>query len=238
MTYKIKNNFWIDTMPKYSLVLFLSCNILAMIFYPGGNMLDPLQKGYSFSSNFFSDLGMTNSHQYPINSNLISCILFNVSLCLVGVCFTMLFYKIKNIFFKNKILSTLATILGVCAGISFIGVAFTPSNLLLEYHVIFANWAFRFLFGASFLYSILIYKTNDLDNKYAYAFTLFGVFIFIYVYYTQFYLEMPDVDNGVLNNHVLAQKTVVIWIFFSVYIYSLGIKKYLKNNFNYLGNKY
>ena len=33
-----------------------------MFFYPGGNINDPHQIGYSFSYNFFSDLGTTISY--------------------------------------------------------------------------------------------------------------------------------------------------------------------------------
>ena len=39
-------------------------------------------------------------------------------------------------------------------------------------------------------------------------------------------LEKPEEYPELLNNHVLAQKAIVVWIFLSVYIYSLGIKKH------------
>ena len=49
-------------MPKYSMIIFVGLNILAMLLYPGGNINNPDQIGYSFIYNFFSDLGMTISH--------------------------------------------------------------------------------------------------------------------------------------------------------------------------------
>ena len=219
-------------MPKYTLCIFLFSNLLAMFFYPGGNINDPNQIGYSFFNNFFSDLGRVQSLQNPAENNLVSCILFNSSLFLVGICFSILFYKIRRAFISQEYLSILATILGMCAGLAFIGVALTPVDIFLQPHVHFANWAFRFLFGASFLYSILIFKTAELSNKYAYSFIVFGVIVCLYVYYSQFFLEQPHIEPSLLPNHVLAQKAVVFWIFFSVFTYAVGMSKYLLENDN------
>ena len=117
-------------MPTYGMIAFVCLNLMAMYFYPGGNMNNPNQIGYYFSYNFFSDLGATMSHSGE--SNLVSCFLFNSSLCIVGITFGMLFYTIKNFFSDYPIFSLIATILGIIGCISFIGVAFTPSNLYLD----------------------------------------------------------------------------------------------------------
>ena len=82
--------FFIDKFPKIVVSLFFILNIVAMFFYPGGNINDPHQIGYSFSYNFFSDLGTTIS--YSGHDNFISCLIFNFSLILVGLCFSLLFY--------------------------------------------------------------------------------------------------------------------------------------------------
>jgi len=226
----MNDKFWISDMPKYTLCIFLFSNVLAMFFYPGGNINDPNQIGYSFLNNFFSDLGRVESLQNPAKNNFISCALFNLSLLLVGICFSILFYKIRKAFIGHKFLSIMATILGVCSGLAFVGVALTPVDVFLQSHVIFANWAFRFLFGASFFYAILIFNTDQLSNKYAYSFILFGVMVCLYVYYSQFYLEEPHIAPSLLPNHVLAQKAVVFWIFFSVFTYAVGMSKYLLEN--------
>ena len=44
----MNDKFWISDMPKYTLCIFLFSNVLAMFFYPGGNINDPNQIGYSF----------------------------------------------------------------------------------------------------------------------------------------------------------------------------------------------
>ena len=57
-------------------------------------------------------------------------------------------------------LSNIATIIGILSGITFIGVALTPSNIYLNeigdpwLHILFAHWIFRLLFITSVLYRI------------------------------------------------------------------------------------
>jgi len=219
------NKFWINDMPKYSIIIFVGLNILAMLLYPGGNINNLDQIGYSFSNNFFSDLGMTISHSNE--NNMISCLLFNLSLCVIGVCFAMLFYSIRNYFQSHRYLSLFATFLGIYASISYIGVALTPSNLYLSLHTFFAHWIFRSLFAASILYSVLIFKTKDFENKYAYGFIVFGFMVLAYVLYSELYLSDPRIFPEQLIKHVIAQKTIAFWILISVYIYSVGLSKYL-----------
>ena len=229
----MENKFWIISVPTYSMIIFIILNIIAMAFYPGGNLNNPEQIGYFFSYNFFSDLGRTVSHSQ--DSNMISCILFNSSLCVVAFTFMMLFITIKNLFSEYHILSIIATLLGVLGSISFVGVALTPSDLYLDssgdpwLHIIFAHWIFRLLSAVSIIYSILIIKTKNFDNKYAYNFIVFGVIILAYVLYSELYLKDPRIFPEYLINHVLSQKMVVLWIIISIYIYSIGVGEYLLN---------
>jgi len=217
--------FWINDMPKYSMMIFIVLNLAAMFFYPGGNINNPNQIGYSFIHNFFSDLGMTVSHSNE--NNMLSCVLFNSSLCLSGVCFGMLFYTVRNSFGDYKFLSLFATFLGLYGSISYIGVAFTPSNLYLSAHIFFAHWIFRSLFAASMIYSILIFKTKKFENKYAYGFITFGFMVLGYILYSELYLGDPRLFPEQLMNHVVAQKVIAFWIFISIYMYSRGLSQYL-----------
>lgn len=223
----ISNKFVITKLPQYSMILFIFLNIIAMFLYTGGNINDPSQLGYSFVKNFFSDLG--RRYSYSGSSNLVSCVLFNFSLSIVGLTFFILFYRIRRYFLKNKLLISFATFFGMYSGISYVGVAFTPADLLLEEHIFFAHWAFRSLFASSIFYSLLIFKTEGFENKYAYGFVLFGLMVFSYVIYSEVILEDPRVNPNTLVNHVVAQKMIAFWILFSVYIYSLGLGKYLFN---------
>ena len=221
----MKDRFWITSLPKYAIISFVLLNMAAMFLYVGGNINNHEQIGYSFMRNFFSDLG--RRHSYSGESNLMSCIFFNSSLSIVGLTFMILFYKIKNVFLNNKVLISLATIFGVFSGFSYIGVGFTPSDLYLDAHIFFAHWAFRALFAASILYSILILKTDGFEKRYAFGFIIFGIMVFSYVIYSEVVLDDPRINPDALVNHVVAQKMIAFWILFAVYIYSIGLGKYL-----------
>jgi len=221
----MNDKFFITKLPRYSMIIFVLLNITAMFMYAGGNINDHNQEGYSFIRNFFSDLG--RRYSFSGESNLISCLLFNSSLTIVGLTFMILFYKVRSIFSKNTTLILLATFFGVYSGFSYIGVGFTPADLYLEAHIFFAHWAFRALFAASILYSILIFQTEGFENRYAYAFIVFGFMVLFYVLYSEVVLDDPRINPASLVKHVIAQKMVVFWILFAVYIYSVGAGKYL-----------
>ena len=224
----MNDRFWITKLPRYSMLIFVFLNIAAMLLYAGGNINNHDQEGYLFIRNFFSDLG--RRYSFSGESNLISCVLFNTSLSFVGLTFMILFYKVRTTFTNNKILIFLATVFGVYSGFSYIGVAFTPADIFLDAHIFFAHWAFRALFAASVLYSILIFKTDGFENKYAYAFIIFGVMVLSYVLYSEVILDDPRINPAALVKHVVAQKLITFWILFAVYIYSVGVGKYLYKN--------
>ena len=221
----MNSNFWINKMPKYSIIIFICLNFVAIFLYPGGTLHNKDANYYLFTQNFFSDLGITISHSGE--NNFLSCILFNNSLIICGITFTMMFYKIKNIF-ENKILTYFATFFGICGGMSYIGVALTPSNLYLDEHIFFAHSIFRFLSIASLFYSIIIFKTKDFDNKYGYGFILFGIMIFLYVIVSELGPD-PRTSHFALVLQAIAQKIIAFWILISIYIYSIGLGKYLEN---------
>ena len=228
----MKNKLWIVDMPKYSMAIFIFLNIIAMFLYPGSNLHDNSQIGYSFFDNFFSDLGRYRA--YSGESNLISCLLFNFSLCVVGICFIMLFYKIKDVFIQHKRLSLLASLFGVLSGLSYIGVAFTPADLFLDssnrpwLHIFFAHRIFELLSLASILCFVLIIKTEKFDNKYAYGFIINGVMVGLYVFFSQYFFKDPSDFPEFLRPHVIAQKMVAFWILISIYLYSLGLSDYIQ----------
>ena len=53
--------------------------------------------------------------------------------------------------------------------------------------------------------------------------------VLFYIIYSEAVLEDPRDNIDALVNHVVAQKMVAFWILFAVYIYSVGLGKYLFN---------
>ena len=252
----MKQKFWIKDFPQVTIIIFFIFNFFGMQFYAGGNMINSDQSGYDFSFNFFSDLGALYSHNGELN--IISFCLFNSSLAFVGICFAILFYKIRNVFKDYKIISRVGSIFGIISGLLYLGVAFTPSDTPLNLfqdnmgdpwlHIFVATWAFRSIVITAIIYSVIIFKTKNFDNKYAYGFVVFGTFVLCYVIYTlppngdnvYFLLDARppagtnlsvtlESDKYLLNlqKHVLAQKAVVFWMLSSIYIYTLGLSNYL-----------
>ncbi|MFW9999132.1 MAG: hypothetical protein ACFE88_03365 [Candidatus Hermodarchaeota archaeon] len=80
-------------------VQFITLTIIAMFFYKGGTYIDTSSSGYLFWYNYFSDLGRTVAHSGI--QNMISWILFTVSLSLWGI-FQIPFYIAFPNFFSSS----------------------------------------------------------------------------------------------------------------------------------------
>ncbi|MFX1418524.1 MAG: hypothetical protein ACFE9N_06360 [Promethearchaeota archaeon] len=165
-------------------VQFIILTIIAMSFYQGGTYIDNTTQGYLFWYNYFSDLGRTLAHSgIP---NVISWILFTIALTLWGI-FQIPFYIAFPKFFsrsKNlKILSAYGSIFGIFAGVCYVGIAFTPSDLLDNWHDFFVFLGFGSIFLSNFFYSIVIFLDKNYSNFYAkiliISVVILGVYFFI-----------------------------------------------------------
>jgi len=90
------NKITLVLLPRIALIFFVSLQILGMIVYPGGTMYDITAEGYTFSSNFFSDLGTYSSRNGE--PNYFSMILFAISLTIVGITFSIYYVSLPRIF--------------------------------------------------------------------------------------------------------------------------------------------
>ena len=101
-------NLFTVTILRFVSIYFILSVIVAAYFYPGGNMHDPLQIGYSFTHNFLSDLG----GYYTISGdvNFLSAFFFYFSMflfVLVGVGFLFVPWL-----FKDNIITFYLSVLG------------------------------------------------------------------------------------------------------------------------------
>ena len=70
--------FWTVDVLRFVTIFFIVSVFVSMFFYPGGNIHDSSQIGYSISHNFLSDLGGYKSHSgLP---NLISFLILRLNL--------------------------------------------------------------------------------------------------------------------------------------------------------------
>ncbi len=188
-------------------VLFILVTTLAMFFYPGGNYLDHESAHYSFTENFFSDLGATRTYDHAANG--VSTTLFIISLTLVGVSLILfglnywVVYRRKR---KGLLLGRLSLAAAVISGLSFIGIAATPWNINLEGHLLMVQEAFGFLLVFIFLTMVL-----QLLNGWPARWMVPSI---VYIVLLAGYLVLlnlgADIDtHGGLELQVLAQKLIV-----------------------------
>ena len=158
-------NFWTVKVIRFVTIFFVIAIIIASYFYPGGNIHDATQLGYSFTHNFLSDLGGLESHSGE--NNIISSIFFNLSMLLfffIGISF--LFVPI--LFKENKptfILAIIGSIFFFIGSMFFAGVGFTPYDVFFDLHVFFAINSFRLMIPASLIY-LIVFLRSSLSIKY------------------------------------------------------------------------
>jgi hypothetical membrane protein len=159
---------------------FVLLTLLAMLVYAGGNAENPDAPGYQFFRNFFSDLGLTIA--YNGEANTASFLLFTIALSLAGLSLIVFFILMPRFFKQDKMalaLTWLGSLAGLVAGACFIGVAFTPANLLMQAHVNFVFGAFGSYFVAVLFYVAAMFKLPTFPRVYqlvllAFAFILGG----------------------------------------------------------------
>ena len=137
--------------------LFVILNFISMLTYPGGTIIEPGTKGYSFFYNFLSNLGESTAKNGE--DNIVSAYLFNSSMLILAISY-FLFYvsylRIQLKFNRNKILNffSLSTIIISLVSFVLVGV-FSADNSTFDIHVFFVKVAFRLLlFIVLFNYSL------------------------------------------------------------------------------------
>ena len=169
--------------PRYVILLFVVLFCTSIYFYKGGTLHNPDTIGYSFSKNFFSDLGILSE------DNIISVILFAAGLLLVGLNFILYFYNFMKLFNNNSLNSKIGktgSVFGIIGAVFFIIIGFTPHNYVHDSHIVAVNWAFRSFCVASLLLFYSMYKDKRFESKYALGYLIFSILIFLYIIVLEF----------------------------------------------------
>ena len=222
-----RQKLFLVTIPRYSIFAVLLFLAFAIIFYEGGTMNDPTSIGYSFTRNFFSDLGKYTPE------NMTSMILFASALTICGATFIIYFFYFIKLFTEKNIyksLSIVGCIFGMFGGLCFFGVGITPSNTVLDPHIFFANWAFRSFLITSILLTVVLFKDKRFNKFYAGGYSLFGLLIFIYVLILEL-APSPRISDFSLMFNVVSQKAIVLVFICSVLMQSFGNLKIINDNY-------
>lgn len=208
----------------YGTISFMILTALAMLAYPGGRYHQHDSDGYSFSSNFFSDLGRYKT--FLGEDKYISLFLFCVaifSLALITVNFVFQFLKdiTPNAYNQIKNITRVSTIL---FAVLLCGVALTPYDRLFVWHAFTSKACFLMMLPMCISMSYLVYKDKILHNKYSVFMALVSIALFIYVYILFF---GPSVASSP-HFQPVAQKIIVYLLIFALMYLSIGCKKYFR----------
>jgi hypothetical protein len=161
-------------------VLFVILVFLAMIFYAGGTRDNPALIGYSFWGNTISDSGRIIAWSGLLNTT--SMVFLSTALIVYAVFFIPFYIIVSKLFSEGKIekyASKIGCILGVIFSFSYIGIAFTPADVLYMPHMIFVLIGYVCAFAMSVFFTIAFFKNKEFSNIYAIIFALFTIFYFV-----------------------------------------------------------
>ena len=200
----------LTVVPIIALVVFVVMLVLSMSMYSGGTRSDFNASGYTFSENYISDLGRYVSVNGQDNKSVM--VIFILSFFILGSSFFLFFYH-NYYFIKRKFqpalnIFRLATFFALCSTVSIIGVGLTPSDINFDDHVMFAEWIFRFFFGASVLYAISYYKINPKTKFLGLGYLILSIATGFYILFSDFQLNKVFFSE-ILIADVLAQKFIV-----------------------------
>jgi len=206
----IPNRTMLVLIPRLAAILFILLQIVGMQVYPGGTMYDVSTIGYSFSKNFFSDMGAYVARNGE--PNYLSMIIFSLSLTIVGITFALYYLFLPKVLGNdrtNYLLASTGTLFAIGGSICMIGTGFTPSDIVFAPHVFFANNIFHCFLVTALLYTIVIFRSDSLKKRYAMGYAMFFISIFIYVGILQY---GPSANSGesAMIFQVLSQKMIVI----------------------------
>ena len=192
--------------------LFVVLNFISMLIYPGGTIIEPETKVYSFFYNFLSNLGESTAKNGE--DNIVSAYLFNSSMLILALSY-FLFYvsylRIQLKFNRNKILNFFSLSTIIISLVSFVLVAvFSADNSTFDIHVFFVKVAFRLLLIHCFVQLFIVYNSN-LSKTMLISSSIFCFVLLLFIIIME-YGPNPFLDNRSLLIQVSSQKMIVISI--------------------------
>ncbi len=189
-----------------------------MYVYDGGTLHQPQLREYSFTRNYFSDLGRSKTFRGQPNTPAQQ--IFTFSLIFSGVSTLFYFLALPGLF-RSKIIILATSLFGILAGISYIGIALIPWNLNYWGHVNCVRTGFVAFLIMSILYAIAIFREEGFPNKYGKALIIFSLILGIQILIMFYGPRAYRSDEG-LFIQVIAQKVVVYAEIFVILYTSIG----------------
>jgi len=155
-------------------IIFIIGTIIIMIIYPGG---------YSFTENYFSELGHTVSVSNG-QDNMTNFVLFAIICTVLAIFLVPFMLSLRTVFTENKAslyISTLGTVLGIIAAPFLSLFSLLPPDLFMEEHTIATRILFLFLALTIIVYSIAILFNERYEKIYAYLGFAIGIYVMVHL---------------------------------------------------------
>ncbi len=153
-----------------------------MVFYAGGNSVNPTASGYSFWLNSWSDLGRTVA--WSGKNNMLSQLFFSLAMVVWGISYAPSIYALASLFTESprgKLYCKLGTICAViCVASLFIEVVFFPADLHPDPHLILAAIGYLFLLLVLILFALVMVWDKNYPTIHAMFFLAPAVCIVLY----------------------------------------------------------
>jgi hypothetical membrane protein len=185
------------------------CALLAMSRYPGGTQLDAHTVGYTFDRNFLSDLGMTVA--YDGRGNALGSALFVLSMGAMVIGFGSGLWPVIRSYAaraESRRAAQAALIAALVVCVAFVGVALTPEDRVMGWHVRFTRLAFQVAPLVPTLMTVAAAREERSARGTVAAWGLLAMVMLAYALLITFGPPTSTADG--LRTMVLAQKAVTL----------------------------
>ncbi|NVM53605.1 MAG: hypothetical protein HWN66_07860 [Candidatus Helarchaeota archaeon] len=169
------------------IIQFIILISIAMVFYAGGNSVNPSAPGYSFLLNYWSDLGRVVA--WSGKNNIISQVLFSIAMIGWGISFVPSIQALSSLFSESrrgKLFCKIGTISALISVLLlFCEVAFFPVDVHPLPHTILAALGYLTLLIVEILYAIVMFWDENYPNKHAICFLVVAVVICLWAIFRQ-----------------------------------------------------
>jgi hypothetical protein len=217
--------------PVIGCSIFLLFTTIAMFFYTGGIMHNPTTVGYTFTENFFSDLGMWTA--FNGQPNTISYLLFTLGASIAGIGLIPFFIMIPITISspkRNNWCLKVARIFAIPSAIAYTGIGLVSFDINETAHMVFVSIAFLGTFPVAILMFIGFYHITNLSNKLSFYFLIFSFCMLAYLLLIALGPPMFSIEG--IKNQVIGQKIVIYAEMILMIIEGLGVLNFVQKEKN------
>lgn len=185
---------------------------IGILSYQGGNQFFSNSVKFSFSLNFFSDLGRITG--WNGNSNFPSEIFFSIGIIFAGacnICFLRQFPENFEEHTKSRLLSRVGSIIGLFSMIGYMGILCIPTDLNYNLHLVMVLIAFGTIPIIYACFGIAGYFSPTFPRQHVYLY--FAMFIGMLIYALSMVLgpNLLSEDEKAIHFHIFTQKIAIIF---------------------------